>query len=350
MASVAPAFPGVAVFERAGSFAVSRYEMRAAAALLGLLMVYGIATITLSGVAPASLAQVAGTFALATSQAVLFVLIAYLTLRTIIGRRYREETASRLFWLTVASVLTALTFPFFGAFKQMLLPVRGFAWDATLAHTGRALLGGTSPWQVTHALFGSVDGTILLDRLYSGWVPLIGALPLLIAVFMRDVRTKVRLIGSWFMAWVLIGTVAAWLFASAGPCYYNALVGADSNYAELQQRLKMIAAAAAARGHEITTLEFQPLLLQAFHGRLYAPAGGISAMPSMHVALATFCAIAGFQVNRWVGAIGALYALLIWIGSIHFGWHYFLDGPVAAALMLGIWRGSALIPGPQPAR
>ncbi|HEX8667318.1 MAG TPA: phosphatase PAP2 family protein [Allosphingosinicella sp.] len=353
MASLAPALLGGPIANDRTGRGVSRYELNAAGALLGLLLAYGCVTSALSGVPVGPLATVTAIMAVETARATLLVATAYLTLRTLVGGRYCEGMRSRFFWLAVGCTVTTLTFPFFGAFKQVLLPARGFPWDATLAHVGRLLLGGTTPWQVTHKVFGSVDGTLFLDRLYSGWVPLIGGLPMLVGMFMQDVQLKVRLIGSWLMAWVLVGTLGAWLFASAGPCYYNDLVGTDRNYAELQQRLSLLARAAAARGHEITTLEFQPLLLKAFHGNIYAPAGGISAMPSMHVALATLCAIAGFTVNRCLGAIGTLYAVLIWIGSIHFGWHYAVDGPVGAAMMLAIWKASGRIvpqaPAPAPA-
>jgi membrane-associated phospholipid phosphatase len=65
--------------------------------------------------------------------------------------------------------------------------------------------------------------------------------------------------------------------------------------------------------------------------------GGISAMPSVHNALAALFALAAFQLNRAAGWIAASYAALIWIGSIHLGWHYALDGVVAFALTYGIW-------------
>ena len=60
-------------------------------------------------------------------------------------------------------------------------------------------------------------------------------------------------------------------------------------------------------------------------------------MPSMHVAMATLMAIGGFKYSRPWGALLTVYALLIWIGSIHFGWHYFIDGPVATVMMAGVW-------------
>ncbi|RST31122.1 hypothetical protein HMF7854_09940 [Sphingomonas ginkgonis] len=69
-------------------------------------------------------------------------------------------------------------------------------------------------------------------------------------------------------------------------------------------------------------------------------------MPPMHVAFATPLAIAGWRLNRVSGLLLTGYALVIWIGSIHFGWHYCVDGLVAATLMLGIWSLSRLLARP----
>jgi membrane-associated phospholipid phosphatase len=66
-------------------------------------------------------------------------------------------------------------------------------------------------------------------------------------------------------------------------------------------------------------------------------ASGISAMPSMHVAMATLFAIAGFRRSRLLGGIFTVYALTIWVASVHLGWHYALDGVVGAAMMGALW-------------
>ncbi len=66
-------------------------------------------------------------------------------------------------------------------------------------------------------------------------------------------------------------------------------------------------------------------------------------MPSVHNALAVLFALAAFRIHRTIGWLFAAYAGLIWFGSIYLGWHYAVDGLVAAALTLGIWRVSGRI-------
>jgi len=331
-----------AAFGAARGAAIDRREWRAATLLIACVLGYGLLLFPVSGASLADLGVVVRIFAAASFETSALVLVVYACL-CIARPAWREGCETRLFWLFVAALVTALTFPSFGLFKQLILPTRGFLWDATLARIGRVLTGGTSPWVFAHAVFGSQTGLHFLNFLYTFWLVLVFAFPMVVATFVTNTVLRLRLLVSWFAAWVLIGTVGAWCFASAGPCYYNALVGPDPSFAELQRHLAALARSAAAEGHPAETLEFQPFLLKAFYGRVFAPGGGISAMPSMHVALATLCAIAGFAHSRALGGLLAVYAVLIWIGSIYFGWHYLVDGPVAAVMMVAIWKASGVI-------
>ena len=60
-------------------------------------------------------------------------------------------------------------------------------------------------------------------------------------------------------------------------------------------------------------------------------------MPSVHNGLAALFALAASRLNRIAGWALWAYAALIWLGSIHLGWHYALDGIVGIALTYGIW-------------
>lgn len=246
-------------------------------------------------------------------------------------------------WVALGAACLALLLPGFGAFKQLLLSGRGFVFDASLAGLERTAFGGASAWQLTHALFGNLWSTLVIGRIYSFWSLIFMAFPMAIPFVTRDGSRRAQMLIAWVLAWLLIGTLAAWAFASAGPCYYNDLVGPDPNFAALNARLRSLAAEARAAGLELSNIEFQSMLLKAQASGRYAPAGGISAMPSMHVAMATLIALAGWTARRSIGQVLTVYAVVIWIASIHLGWHYAADGPVAAVMMLGVWRLSARI-------
>jgi hypothetical protein len=110
-----------------------------------------------------------------------------------------------------------------------------------------------------------------------------------------------------------------------------------------------MAATEAATGERLTSLSNQAMLIKMHGTDKLAIGGGISAMPSVHNALAALFALAAFQLSRTAGWLVAIYAAAIWIGSIHLGWHYALDGVLGVAMTLGIWivcgRIAAMIDG-----
>lgn len=89
--------------------------------------------------------------------------------------------------------------------------------------------------------------------------------------------------------------------------------------------------------HDLTTIQAQDYLWAGYSSRQISTEG-ISAMPSMHVAMATLFCIAGFQTNRLLGFAYGLFLCLIIVGSVQLGWHYAVDGYVSIVLVLVLWR------------
>ena len=254
-------------------------------------------------------------------------------------RHRRWQLDVRAPWLLVATLLAGTTLPVFELFKQRILPARGFPFDPALAALDRFLFFGHDGWEVTHALFGSLGMTLLIDRLYALWIPLMFVFPAVTVMIIGDIRQRVRILATWLASWILIAGLSAWLFASAGPVYYVTLVGPDAGFAAFNAHFSAMADAARAQGPVLINFDLQALLLRGWQSGVEgnAAAGGISAMPSMHVAMASLFAMAGFAHSRALGRVFTLYACLIWIGSIHLGWHYATDGIVGFAMMAGLW-------------
>jgi len=65
--------------------------------------------------------------------------------------------------------------------------------------------------------------------------------------------------------------------------------------------------------------------------------GGISAFPSMHVAMSLWATLAWFAYSRWLGAIGLGFTAMICLGSVYLGWHYAIDGIASIGIALFAW-------------
>ena len=70
---------------------------------------------------------------------------------------------------------------------------------------------------------------------------------------------------------------------------------------------------------------------------------GISAMPSMHLSIATVFALLGWKISRFWGMAGIIFLVLILLGSVHLGYHYAVDGYAAILATVGIWWLSGIL-------
>jgi len=262
------------------------------------------------------------------------------------GRWGRDRLVS-LLW---PPLLFAALMASFNAFKQMILPAAGFRFDPLFADLDRIVFLGNDPWRLTHGLFASPTMTGLIDKAYHGWfVPM--ALGVMICAWLPRAtwRLRTQYLLSYVAMWIGVGSLLAFLLPSAGPCYYTHFVGPSPDFQALMDRL---AADQAALGSPVAALQFQSGLLRAFGSDSLMVGGGISAMPSVHNGLAALFALAAFRIDRRLGWAMAAYAALIWIGSIHLGWHYAIDGLVSFALAFGIWAVAGRVAGwlERPAR
>jgi hypothetical protein len=160
----------------------------------------------------------------------------------------------------------------------------------------------------------------------------------------RNPRLRLQFILTQLLTWTLVGNLAATLLSSAGPCYYALVVGGEDPYAPLFAYLHEASAAmrftlfGAPVELPLTSLQLQDMLWQSHVNGDFGFARGISAAPSMHIAstwiVARFC----FDIGRRAAIFGSLFLALIFVGSIHLGWHYAVDGYVAIFLAWLIWR------------
>jgi hypothetical protein len=236
-------------------------------------------------------------------------------------------------------VLAAPFMSTFASFKQVIPYVQGFAWDYRFMKLDYMAHFGNHPWEIFSFLLKHPKVIVAIDSLYMLWFPALFFMCLWMAWSSKR-RLRLQFFVTVCLTWIILGTVLATLFSSAGPCYYSMVLGDHSNpYKPLMTQLMKI--------HEsmpLFALKNQLGLWEAYQDHIWLPFGGISAMPSLHVAIAVLMAIVGWRVNLWAGILLTEYAVVTQLGSFILGWHYAIDGYVSILLTILLWKAVGKIP------
>lgn len=250
----------------------------------------------------------------------------------VIGREIFN--AERLVALSIPVVAAPLFLAGFSTVKSSMVNIIGFSWDALLADVDRAIFG-VDPWIITHRIFSSI--TPVLDWLYVSWGLVLIVIQIAVALVCQP-AFNARFQFAMLFTWLLGGIVLAYCLSSAGPCF------ADLVNTDLEQRFSGLRAAleGAGSGRPMAFLA-QDYLRNNYANHLIAQGSGISAMPSVHVASTAIYVFAFWRVRalRWAAVT---FSALIWIGSIHFGLHYAVDGVVGYAVAGLCWAVSGSRP------
>lgn len=241
-------------------------------------------------------------------------------------------TWERFFSGAVAIVCFYLFLAVFSNYKRMIPMVVPFHLDPLFYGLDRAIHFGADPWMLLQPLLGHPLVTFVVNFLYNIWLFIVIMVFYWQAFATEDRALRMQYIVSFLLCWALVGTVAATLLSSAGPCYYGAVVRGPDVYAPLMEYLHR-----ANESYPIWALDMQQTLLDNYRNRHVSLVSGITAMPSMHVSIAWLMTLLGWRVGRGAGWLFSCYCLCIVMGSIHLGWHYAVDGYVSIVLTSAIW-------------
>jgi hypothetical protein len=229
--------------------------------------------------------------------------------------------------------------PFFGATftnLKMLIPAfQPFSWDPTFAELDRLLHGGSHPWQWLHPVLGHPYVTSIVNAVYHSWFFVSYGVLLWQAADTTRPRLRMQYLLTFLLIWALVGNAAAIMLSSAGPVYFGRVTGVADPFAPLMEYLRQASDVAF-----VPALDVQEMLWRTYASKGLAVGGGISAMPSLHVAIAFSFVLLGQAIDRRLAIAAAVFAGLILIGSVHLGWHYAIDGYVAIVMTWAIWRAT----------
>ncbi len=258
------------------------------------------------------------------------------------SNRPASSLGSSSYWarLFAGLVLVALLIPMMAAYSTVktVLPFSaGFPYEHALASIDAYLHGG-DPWRVTHWL---VDPDVFgrwVDRNYhQSWLVYWTAFAFWVCVCRRADRIRTRYVISLMVTWGLLGNVIAGLTMSAGPVFYAGATGDTERFADLNVFIDRL------NDGDSLVKYYSSFLWQNYEARAIGPGSGISALPSLHVAIVTLNAFFVRELfGKGWGALAWIFVAIMSFSSVYLGWHYAIDAYASIVLVAlvyyaGLW-------------
>lgn len=238
-------------------------------------------------------------------------------------------TCERLLLGLPVVLILPLFMSVFSSLKVMIPVIRPFSWDATFDWLDVAIHAGHRPWELMQPVLGHPLVTSVVSFFYHLWFFVMFAVLLWQVFSLANLRLRMQYLITFQLSWMLLGTLLAIVFSSAGPCYYGRVVGAPDPYRPLMSYLW-----SAKDSYPLWALSVQEELWDGYMNKGTAPLGGISAMPSMHASSSFLFFLVAWRTHRRLGIVLGGIAAMICVGCVHLGWHYAVDAYIG---IIGTW-------------
>lgn len=229
--------------------------------------------------------------------------------------------------------------PFFSKMKAAIPLFNAYTWDDTFIAWDHAIFAGNDAWEVLQPALGVPIITAFLALLYQLWFLLLYPGCLYFAFARLDSTLRRRFFLSYVLSWTLIGGAMATWLASVGPVFVGPMLG-DNRFDDQMAYLN-----AANEQVPIMTLKVQEMLLDWYNADANGLGSGITAMPSMHCAIAFLFWLAMRQISRGAGIAFGAFFVITWLSSVHLAYHYAVDGLVSLMAVSALWWASKPILG-----
>ncbi|WP_321389193.1 phosphatase PAP2 family protein [Emcibacter sp.] len=337
---------------------LARHQLLLVIFLLQALTVWGL--LTFNGLSDSlSLSLYAGPMYMALGAIIFAKIVSYLVRFSAYEKEVRNKSRLvadfRESWLNsdyLLAFLVPILFlpPFislFSSLKTVIPEIQPFGLDQTFASLDRWLHFGFDPWVITHTLFSGALAAGILDFCYKLWFVLMFVFVLWQVVNVSLGHKRAQFLCAFLLVWFVLGNLMAVMMSSAGPCYYAVVLPGNDFYAPLMDRLGLYYDELKAGGgfFQLQTRDLQQQLLAYYQNGAMGMGSGISAMPSLHVAVAMLLYLSAREMNRFAGFFFLGFLLVIQVGSVHLGWHYAVDGYFSIIATWLIWNFSGWLVG-----
>jgi len=255
------------------------------------------------------------------------------------GRGWRFRIYKRISVAAPVFLVFPLFISSFTSIKASIGVINPYDLDHVLMVIDRFLHGGVSAWRLIHPIVGYPIVTAAISIVYEAWFPVLAIVVTAVALSTRNMPLRNQFLVTLVLTWAFLGTLLPLLLPAVGPCFYGLLYpDRPDPYRPLMEYLL-----AADRQYTIRALDLQQALWADFEAGELRPGSGISATPSMHVAIATLIALLARRVSRLFSVAAILFLLLTMIATVHLGWHYAVDSYLSLLAVPLIWSWAGRI-------
>lgn len=227
--------------------------------------------------------------------------------------------------LGFAALLSGFNMICFMWIKAEINLINPFYADQGIANIGRFIFG-RDPWR----FFEGMDLTFMALTYNVLWFWAL-MITLFILLFAKPSAGRSASLISYFFLWSLFGPIGQYLVPAAGPIFYGR-IGLGDRYDGLHANIPAI------------TRDIANYLWSQYSHKSLGLGAGISSMPSLHIATATWMVISLKAIRSRLTIPVAVLGLYLFVASVALGWHYFLDGVVGAlGAMVGHQVGLAYV-------
>lgn len=206
--------------------------------------------------------------------------------------------------------------------KTAIPTVVPFWADPMLTNIDLLIFQGQHAYQWAHIIGeGWLNPIGVADSYVGTWGALTLLFPVIITAADSDLERRKRYLMVYGLIWALLGVVLATLMSSAGPIFADAVTG-ETHFSDLPSTLS----ASGLDGTYIDIIQKNLWYLYDADNGAQIGSSGISAFPSLHVAMGALWCFYMCERSVLLAPIGFTFAAMIWFLSIYSGYHYATDG------------------------